>query len=193
MRSLIIACLIIAVLGRIHDAEITNKVFFDITIDDKYEGRIIFGLYGKVVPKTVENFRALCTGENGVNGEGIPLHYKGSTFHMIVPGLMIQGGDFTRGDGSGGESIYARRFDDENFALSHKAAGILSMGNLGPNCNSSLFIVTTKPAPLLDGRNVVFGEVIEGYDVVKKIESKGSLDGTQSAKVVISDSGELPL
>ena len=141
------------------------------------------GLYGAAVPKTVENFRALCTGEKGVGTRGKPLHYKGSIFHRVIPQFMLQGGDFTDGNGRGGESIYGEKFADESFAIKHA----------GPNTNGSQFFITTIKTAWLDGRHVVFGKVLEGMDVVYKVEAVGSQSGKPSKEVVITDSGELEM
>ena len=167
------------------------RVYFDITIGDKAAGRIVFELCADAVPKTAENFRALCTGEKGQGTSGKALHYKGSGFHRIIKQFMCQGGDFTRGNGTGGESIYGEKFQDENFDRKHTEPGLLSMANAGPNTNGSQFFITTVVTSWLDGKHVVFGKVVEGIEVVEAMEAVGSSSGSTSAEVVIADSGEL--
>mmetsp|Transcript_1117 Transcript_1117/g.2310 ORF Transcript_1117/g.2310 Transcript_1117/m.2310 type:complete len:200 (+) Transcript_1117:23-622(+) len=166
-------------------------VFFDMSADGKPLGRIEMSLAADVAPRTVENFRALCTGEKGKGGSGKPLHYKGSVFHRVIPNFMCQGGDFTRFNGTGGESIYGAKFADEDFSLKHTGPGILSMANAGPNTNGSQFFICTTSTPHLDGKHCVFGYVTRGMNIVRAIEAYGSQSGATSAKIAIDDCGQL--
>ncbi|XP_078386998.1 peptidyl-prolyl cis-trans isomerase-like isoform X2 [Cetorhinus maximus] len=160
------------------------RVYMDIASRGNTLGRIVMELRADVVPKTAENFRALCTGEKGFG-------YKGSIFHRIIPGFMCQGGDFTKNNGTGGKSIYGEKFADENFKLMHTGIGTLSMANAGPNTNGSQFFICTADTPWLNGKHVVFGKVIEGADVIKKMENLGSGSGKTSSTVSIINCGQI--
>lgn len=171
-----------------------TKTYFDLTGAGVQKSRVVFELYDDVVPRTTENFRALCTGEKGISEKsGKPLTYKGSLFHRVIQGFMCQGGDFTHGSGIGGESIYGEKFEDENFKLSHDKPFLLSMANAGPNTNGSQFFITTAPTSHLNGKHVVFGEVIQGKAVIRELErcEKGESDRPVD-DWVIADCGQLP-
>lgn len=161
----------------------TTRTYFEVSADGQPLGKIVFELFSET-PKTSENFRALCTGEKGFG-------YQGSSFHRVIPQFMLQGGDFTNHNGTGGKSIYGEKFADENFVHKHTIPGLLSMANAGKNTNGSQFFITTVPCSWLDGKHVVFGKVIEGMNIVKQIESFGSGSGKPSKKVTITKSGQL--
>lgn len=174
-------------------------VYFDVSFADsptpirKNGNRIVFELFADKVPKTADNFRSLCTGEKGSTSSGVPLAYKGSVFHRVIPKFMIQGGDFTAGDGTGGESIYGVKFEDEDLTGKHDRPFLLSMANAGPNTNGSQFFVTTVPTPHLDGKHVVFGKVLAGKEVVRRIETAPTSSNDRPAsEIKIEDAGEFP-
>ncbi|KAK1560869.1 hypothetical protein Q3G72_031823 [Acer saccharum] len=170
------------------------RCFFDISIGGELEGRVVIELFDDVVPRTAENFRALCTGEKGIGPiSGVPLHYKGNRFHRVIKGFMIQGGDFTAGDGTGGESIYGLKFEDENFELKHERKGMLSMANVGPDTNASQFFITTTRTSHLDGKHVVFGKVVKGMGVIRSVEHVTTVENDlPTVDIVIMDCGEIP-
>ncbi|KAI8056884.1 cyclophilin-like domain-containing protein [Syncephalis plumigaleata] len=175
---------------------VNPRVFLDVDIDGKRVGRIVIELFADEVPVTAENFRALCTGERGIGQQSnMPLHYRGSIFHRVIKGFMIQGGDFTRRNGTGGESIYGGKFNDESFKRKHDTHGLLSMANRGPNTNSSQFFITTRPTPHLDNKHVVFGRVVRGFDEVVTVVENTPVDDNDRPKgiVMIANCGELEL
>ena len=163
-------------------ATIKTKCFFDIAVDGVASGRITFGLYDDVVPKTTKNFAELCSGKNGFG-------YKGSGFHRVIPQFMLQGGDFTNHNGTGGKSIYGEKFADENFKLKHTKPGLLSMANAGPNTNGSQFFITFVPCPWLDGKHTVFGKLTEGKETLQLLHALGTQSGRPTNKATIIECG----
>ncbi|KAH3680953.1 hypothetical protein WICMUC_000096 [Wickerhamomyces mucosus] len=175
-------------------SESRSKVYFDISINNEPRGKVIFELFNDIVPKTVENFRALSTGEQGQNSNGIPLTFQNSSFHRVIKNFMIQGGDFTNGNGTGGESIYGEKFEDENFQLNHDQPFLLSMANAGPNTNGSQFFITTVATPHLNGKHVVFGKLISGKSIIRSIERiETDSNDKPLVPIIITNSGELPI
>ncbi|KAK1288266.1 Peptidyl-prolyl cis-trans isomerase CYP40 [Acorus calamus] len=173
---------------------VNTRCFLDVSVGGELEGRILVELFDDVVPRTAENFRALCTGEKGIGpNTGVPLHYKGSCFHRVIKGFMVQGGDISARNGTGGESIYGLKFEDENFEMKHERKGMLSMANSGPNTNGSQFFITTTRTSHLDGKHVVFGKVIKGMGVVRSVEHSQTGDGDcPTVDCLIADCGIIP-
>ena len=172
---------------------ITKKVYFDIRVGNEKAGRIVIGLYGDKVPKAAENFRALCTGEKGIGKHGMPLWYKGTRLHTVKPGFLLMGGDIVEGNGFGGESIYEKDFETENLNIKHTKKGIVGMISTEEQKNDSKFYITFIPTEWFDGKTLVVGEVMEGFDVLEKIEAVANRSGETTKPVIIEDSGELKL
>eukprot|EP00177_Eucheuma_denticulatum_P003354 GFKZ01006061.1.p1 GENE.GFKZ01006061.1~~GFKZ01006061.1.p1 ORF type:complete len:199 (-),score=28.16 GFKZ01006061.1:261-857(-) len=182
---LLLLAIVVTVVSAKTGPTVTHHVYFDISIGGQQAGRMLFALFGTVVPKTVENFVALATHSRGFG-------FKNSIFHRVIPGFMAQGGDFENKDGTGGKSIFGEKFPDENFKLRHEKRGMLSMANAGRNTNGSQFFILFKDTPWLDGRHVVFGDLIEGHDVLEKIESgKTGMSDRPIQEIEISDAGAL--
>jgi cyclophilin family peptidyl-prolyl cis-trans isomerase len=187
MRPFIQTCLLLTSVSAAAAVAADNPhVEIAVSIGGEPAGTVELELFEDVTPKTAENFRVLCTGEQGED-----LSYAGSPFHRIIPGFMIQGGDFTNGNGTGGKSIYGEKFPDENFELKHTEAGLLSMANAGPNTNGSQFFITVAPTPWLDGKHVVFGKVVDGTDVIDAMVAQGSRSGATKQKVMLESCREL--
>jgi len=167
------------------------KCFFEVAIGGAPQGRVVFELFSDIVPKTAENFRCLCTGEKGRGRSGKQMTFKASTFHRIIPGFMCQGGDFTKGNGTGGESIYGDKFRDENFHMKHTKAGVMSMANSGPHTNGSQFFICLDKTSHLNNKHVVFGQVTEGMSIVRKMETVGSESGSCRQRVEIRNCGQV--
>ncbi|KAG1680814.1 hypothetical protein FOA52_008147 [Chlamydomonas sp. UWO 241] len=173
------------------DATVTDRVWMQVAIGGQVIGKMVIALFGKVAPKTVDNFKSLATGDKGVGPSGKPLHYKGVRFHRIITEFMAQGGDTTLGNGFGGESIYGDKFEDESFKMRHEERGCVAMANAGPNTNGSQFYICFGPAPHLDGKHVVFGRIEAGLELLGRMEAVGDESGTPSDEVVVVDCGLL--
>ena len=174
MRILVSACIAVSSVYSKTVAKVTNKVYLDIgTPSGKDLGRIVIGLFGEVVPKTVKNFEMLITGEAGTGNLWVPLHYKGSPFHRAIPNRLIQGGDFVLQNGKSGESIYGKQFDDENFDINFDVPFLVAMANSGPNTNNSQFFITINAEPSYNGKHTVFGQVLSGFEHVFNISKTG--------------------
>ena len=182
-------CFLTVFINSINLEKITDTVYLDIEIGGVPAGRIEIGLFGETVPKTVDNFKHLCMCDKGIGRRGKQLCYKGAPFHRVIPNFMIQGGDFTNQNGTGGESIYGGDFEDENFKVKHSGPGYISMANAGPGTNGSQFFITTVKTSWLDGHHVVFGKVVKGMNVVKAIERVGSHSGETKQSVIITACG----